>query len=305
VLRKLLKYTSYLIALLLLALLIRYTPAHWQIRQLTAPLPDRTEIVTLFNHADRPISISIINTANQAMPEGAKLAFPAYVLRWDNGRTFLIDAGMTQEYAIEFGSFLERIASAEPMQFLNSVAVQLGEFSKSVSGIAMTHLHQDHTDGIRSLCADSKRSIDFYQVHWQAKLQNFTTSDGHDQVTAARCLNKTTLPAGEGLVAVPGYPGLAAYAAAGHTPGSTVYFAAVADKIWILSGDITNDMHSMRDNVPKPLAYSLLLTPESTTRTEELRLWLAELEKEADMSVVVSHDLAATLEAGLPMWADR
>jgi glyoxylase-like metal-dependent hydrolase (beta-lactamase superfamily II) len=305
VIRRTLKYVPYVFVLVLLAAAFILGPAHWQIRQLSTPLPDKADILALLDGANRATSIHLINTANQALPAGASLAFPAFVLQWSDGRTFLIDAGMERAAAIEFGLFLERIANAEPLQPLDSVGDQLGKSLAKVTGIAMTHLHNDHVNGARSLCTNPDQTIEFYQTQWQATLQNFTTSDGHDLLANTHCLHQNTLPVNDALVPIPGLPGLAAYAAAGHTPGSTIFFAAVGNKIWIIAGDIANDMRSIRNNLPKSLAYSLLLTPENRSRLEVLRLWLAQMDTDPDLSVVVSHDLESILQAGLPEWTDQ
>jgi len=46
-------------------------------------------------------------------------------------------------------------------------------------------------------------------------------------------------------------------------------------------------------DLPKPMLYSLLVTPEATGRLQDLRLWLGRLDDKSDITVVVSHDLAA------------
>jgi hypothetical protein len=44
--------------------------------------------------------------------------------------------------------------------------------------------------------------------------------------------------------------------------------------------------------------------PEDVGRTEKLRRFLAALDTADDITVIVSHDLAALAASGLPEWAE-
>ena len=102
---------------------------------------------------------------------------------------------------------------------------------------------------------------------------------------------------------LPGFPGLVAVAAAGHTPGSTVYAAAVGDRILVFAGDITNEFANLVNDVPKPWAYSAFVVPENRAHLGDLRRWLGGLEADPRFTVVVAHDLERMVAAGLTDFA--
>jgi glyoxylase-like metal-dependent hydrolase (beta-lactamase superfamily II) len=120
-------------------------------------------------------------------------------------------------------------------------------------------------------------------------------------VEQASCAEPLRLGGGP-LHRFPGFPGLVAFAAGGHTPGSTIFFARVQDRIWVHAGDITNFRENLLLDRPKPWAYSYLITPEARGRLAPLRPWLAGLDQIDAWSVVVSHDHAALLQSGIEAW---
>ena len=130
---------------------------------------------------------------------------------------------------------------------------------------------------------------------------NYSTSPGKANLEAAECARFEVL-AGGPVYEFPGFPGLLAVAAGGHTPGSTIYLARVKGQIWVFAGDVTNFMQNLRENRPKPLIYSLLIVPESRSRLEELRTWLLDLDARSGFKVLVSHDLDAIEKSPLPAW---
>ena len=70
----------------------------------------------------------------------------------------------------------------------------------------------------------------------------------------------------------------------------------------MFSGDTTNRKSEIADDSGKGFVYSYLIVPEDTARTATLRRWFAALDRNDDVDVIVSHDLAE-LEAGaLPRW---
>jgi glyoxylase-like metal-dependent hydrolase (beta-lactamase superfamily II) len=287
-LSKILGFLLLLVVVLVAALLGK---AHWQVRQVQTPLPANSEIRSILARPDPPVSITVINTGTQRIPGTGVLSYPAFALRWSDGRILLIDVGMEREAAVEFGRVIERVTDAGPVTPHGSVGEQLGSTTNDVAGVAFTHLHEDHTGGLNSLCVDSGKEISLFQTTLQIDQQNYTTAIGDEVITNAACVRRTRLSTDGLLYTLPGFPGLAAFAAGGHTPGSTVYFAQVKDTLWVLAGDITNAKISITNNVPKSMLYSLLITPEATGRLEELRLWLAELDADETISVLVSHDL--------------
>ena len=70
--------------------------------------------------------------------------------------------------------------------------------------------------------------------------------------------------------------------------------------MWVLSGDVTNSMESLRLNRPKPRIYSLFIVPENLARLDVLRRWLADLNDRPGVEVVPSHDIDRIVESGIP-----
>jgi glyoxylase-like metal-dependent hydrolase (beta-lactamase superfamily II) len=121
----------------------------------------------------------------------------------------------------------------------------------------------------------------------------------------AGCLEPRPLEGGP-IYAVPGFPGLGVFATGGHTPGSQVFVARVADplgsRLWIFTGDLVNHIDGVRHNLPKPTLYSLFVVPEDRARLDQLRRYLARLVVRPGSDLLVSHDLRQLEETGVPAW---
>jgi glyoxylase-like metal-dependent hydrolase (beta-lactamase superfamily II) len=95
---------------------------------------------------------------------------------------------------------------------------------------------------------------------------------------------------GEGIIPLKEFPGLAMLHVGGHTPCSTIFFVAVGGKLWVLSGDVSNDKRDLLNNRGKGFFYSYLVVPENTRQLNKLRIWLASLDALENTEVIVSHD---------------
>jgi glyoxylase-like metal-dependent hydrolase (beta-lactamase superfamily II) len=287
------------------------------INALAPPLPSADEVLAFDASADLPVRLSWLNTATQPMPRSGVLearldptpkapyvmSHPAFVLEWADGRVFLIDLGMDRAAAEAFGRPTEWLAGAGPLKPLGSSAERLGATLAHVSGLAFTHEHTDHTEGATDLCLLHPAPIHLFQNRLQVEESNFTTRPGQRILEAAKCLEGHVLDGGP-LFGVPGFPGLSFFAAAGHTPGSQVFVAHVRTgdgvRTWVFTGDVVNQIDGVRQNIPKPRLYSLLIVPESTGRLDELRRFLASLERDHGVSLLVSHDQLSIEASGLP-----
>lgn len=290
--------------------------AHRQIRGLDPELPSLEAILAFDPAADLPVSLSWLNTASQRMPRSAVLepsldptpdasytmSHAAFVLEWSDGRIFLVDAGMDREAALDFGKPLEFLAGAEPMVPLGSVAEKLGASLQRVAGIAFTHEHADHTQGVAELCRMRGRPLRLIQDRLQIEESNYTTRRSQKQIEQAPCLEREIAEGGP-LFAVRGFAGLAFFAAAGHTPGSQVFVAHVREsagvRTYLLTGDVVNQIDGVRGNIPKPRLYSMVMVPESPDRLETLRRLLAELERDHGATLLVSHDQLSLEASGV------
>jgi glyoxylase-like metal-dependent hydrolase (beta-lactamase superfamily II) len=284
---------------ILLLAVISTIPAHRQIRAVEPPLPAWDDVVATLNVANGPTDIRYLNSASQRNSAGT-LGHPGVLLEWTDGRRFLIDTGMPPEEAVAFGRPREIVLGADPTETYGSLASQLGDAVNTIKGIAFTHLHSDHTDGLPTLCAAQTMPAAVFQTPLQFNELNYTTELGFEALEKATC-PRQELAAGT-IMPIPGFPGLAAVSLGGHTPGSTLYIARVADKYWLLSGDITNDKKSLLQNLPKHWLYSTLIVPENTRRTAQLREYLRALDKINNITVLPAHDVE-TMAAHLPTYS--
>ncbi|MCH2169138.1 MBL fold metallo-hydrolase [Myxococcota bacterium] len=278
--------------------------AHWEMRRIRPLPPDPAFLEALAEVPDAPVRVRSVVTATQRSELGV-IGHPSFVLEWADGRSFLIDAGMDRHQAQAFGALMELGLGSDAIQPLGSIVEQMGEAAQGVDGIAFTHLHQDHTGGIRALCAVHPELLAVFQTPDQAARANFVTWAGQDDIAQAGCTRVEPL-AGGPVYEIPGFPGLVALPAAGHTPGSTVFAARVRGaeeaRTWIFSGDMTNSLIDLLENRPKPWLYSVLIVPEAPEHLELWRRWLAALDRRPGIMLAVSHDTLATAERGLPVW---
>lgn len=284
--------------LVLLAAAVFLIPPHLQVRGVEPPLPDVSQLRALLTVDDGPVSVRYLDTSSQKLPAG-ELGHTVFLVEWANGNVFMIDAGMDRETALEFGSLLQTLLGAEEgAVFHGTVPDLVGKDTSRVTGVGFTHLHIDHVQGLLAFCEARGEGARVYQTSWQAELHNFNTVESAGLVEDS-CLRPGNL-SGEGVMPVDGFPGLGVVALGGHTPGSTLFAIASGDQLWLLSGDTTNTKADLLSNTGKGFLYSYLVVPENTARTEVLRKWLAALDANDDMSVVVSHDLGDVAGSGIP-----
>jgi glyoxylase-like metal-dependent hydrolase (beta-lactamase superfamily II) len=281
-----------MIAVALSAILI---PAHLQVRSVNSPIPGPAEFAQL-KRADGPTNIYFINTAEQQLPASV-LSHSAFVLEWSDGSLFLIDAGMQEARAVEFGALIELILGGEETITHGTVASLLGDNISRLAGVGFTHLHIDHTQGVTTLCKNSEIRPLLLQTDFQQRNQNFNTREGSD-ILADSCFTPGTVNGGP-IFTSERFPGLGLVAVGGHTPGSTLFAAWLGDHLYLFSGDITNSRRELVEDLGKGWIYSNLLVPEDTGRTKQLRHWLRELSDREDTSVIVSHDLDDIRASGL------
>lgn len=291
-----------IIGLGVLAASISLLGAHQQIRRLVVEIPTIDDVKVLFpdeNKKHYPNSINYLNTATQAGPFGT-LGHVGVIISWSDGKQFLIDTGMNRAEAEKFGKPIE-LVGAEPTTTYGPIEEQMGEFIQDIAGIGFTHLHVDHTAGITDICEAQSRPATIFQTKQQAKIHNTFTKPGQSLINESNCTNSILA---EGTIkAVNGFPGLYALPAGGHTPGSTIYFTVLEDKIWVFAGDITNAMIDIHNNKDKGWWYSYLLVPENVDLLLELRVWLKALDDETDIEVLVAHDIKAYEASELNKWA--
>jgi glyoxylase-like metal-dependent hydrolase (beta-lactamase superfamily II) len=298
--RLVLRVLGLLVLLALVLLAIRLVPPHLQIRRVHPKLPSAAELRTLLAAPGGPRSLRWLNTSSQPLARGT-IVHSVFLAEWPDGALFEVDAGMDAQRAVAFGELLRPLSGGGAVTAHGTVSELVGDAVSRVRGLGFTHLHIDHTQGVQALCAAGPASgARVYQGSQQAALRDPNTREGGDLV-AASCFEKA-VAGDEGLLTLAEFPGMALIPVGGHTACSTMFAFAVNGHVWLLSGDITNSRAALLADTGKGFVYSGLLVPEDTRRTQELRRYLAALDAEDDVTVVVSHDLEALQASGLPAW---
>lgn len=296
---KILKGLGILLALGVLVLAFILVPSHLQIRDVSPALPTKADLAKLKGNADGPVKISYISTSTQKSDLGV-IGHSTFVVEWEDGKILLIDLGMDKKVAVEFGELFETVAGADPAVSHGAIANLLGDDLKQVKGVAFTHLHLDHVQGIESICASGVKHITAFHTNDQMTKHNFNTDDPFDMLKNSSCIDQKEV-ADIGDLSKQ-FPGIGMYPLGGHTPGSTLFAIPVGNELWLLSGDISNSRSDLIENRGKGLIYSYLFVPEDEARLEKLRLWLSDLDNDANTKVIVSHDANALIESGMDKW---
>lgn len=282
--------------------------AHLAMRGERPPLPDAAELRALAD-GDLPVRLSWIETASQRGTPGGDgerrtVTHSVFVVEWADGRLLLIDAGMDAAAARAFGKPMEWLLGAEPVEVGRSVAEALGPARAHLAGIAFTHLHMDHTQGMELLCPPGAPPFSVFAAPAQTERPNFGTRSGLGQVRSAACARRVSI-ADSGLVHLDGFPGVGIARVAGHTPGSqiiAVWVGGEEPRGYILAGDAVFEIDQVCQDRPKPLLYRLLITPENDEQLGQVRRWLRALEREHGFAIVPSHDRAHIDAVGLPQY---
>lgn len=291
--------------------------AHREIRARDPELPTDAEVLALAAAAGGPSAIGWHETSSQSVPRSQVLdpaldpdpdapyvmAHPLFALGWPDGRLLLVDLGMEHEAAVAFSRPLRWVGGGIPITS-GGPAEALGPAAARVAGVLFTHLHTDHVEGVLGLCAArAGAALPVFQTAAQASLSNYTTRPGRRLLERAGCVAPQRLAEGP-LAAAPGFPAVGVVDAAGHTPGSQVVLAAVANgartRRLAFTGDVANHVAGIRQNVGKPPLYRTLVVPESEARLARVRLWLQHLERDLGFELLVAHDREQIAALALP-----
>lgn len=292
----LLRLIGLLLVLAVIGLGVLLVPPHLQVRSVAQAIPEMTALSALRSERG-PVALHYINTSEQSLSAGV-LTHSVFVFEWADGRLLLVDAGMRQQEAEEFAQLLSRVMGAGEPTIHGNIAELLGDATDRVAGVAFTHLHIDHTEGVVALCEAVERRPALLQTSVQAQEHNFNTTEGA-ALLASTCLEPAAMQAGA-VWQSDDFPGLGLIPVGGHTPGSTLFAAWIQGQLYVLSGDITNSKSDILTDSGKGWVYSNLMVPEDTGQTKALRHWLKALDERSEVTVVVSHDLGDIVASGLP-----
>ena len=319
--KRILKGILILVGLVIAAAAAGLGWTHLALRERRAPLPPiKSVAAALASDADRPVRLSWINTASQDMPRSnvldpatdpqpdkpCRMSHASFVLEWADGRILLVDTGMTEEVALHFGRSMQMFGGAGPITPHGSTAAQLGARSGDVAGVLLTHLHNDHVDGVKDLCSGRAGRLRIFSTPDQIEYGNYTTRPGVQILDEAGCVERIPLVGVGPLYEVPGFPGVRVFAAGGHTPDSQIVVAEVGAgdqaRLWAFTGDIANALDGIHFDVAKPWLYSTFLVPEDAARMTELRRYLRDLSQTENFGLLVPHDEQAITATALPRW---
>jgi len=293
------KRIASVVSVLVLGVALYFAPEQLQTQMINPALPNEAELRALGLDEEGPESVGYILSASQEWKSGSDLAHPTFVITWADGRQLLIDLGMDRETAEKFERHFRDLVGAGKAQFHGTVADQLGDDLARVSGVALTHLHEDHVQGVQALCQSAKdRQMLLLQTDTQREKHNSMTSVGAEMVEQS-CLERITLE-GMGVLTHDDFPGIGLVKTGGHTPGSTLIAVAAKGHLWLFAGDINGTKANLESNTSKPLIYTTFIIPENRRQNRKIRRWLNELDANEDVSVVLSHDLLELQRTPLP-----
>ncbi|MBT7370816.1 MAG: MBL fold metallo-hydrolase, partial [Gammaproteobacteria bacterium] len=221
---------------LLIVLSVLLWPAHKQVRAAAVEVPG-VSVFDSLKTPEGPVRIYYVNTSDQKLPDSV-LTHSVFIFEWADGRQFMLDAGMTEARAIEFGENIELALGGDRAQPHGNIASVLGRDIERVSGVGFTHLHIDHTEGVGIFCENTSSEPMLLQTSRQATAHNFNTTEGASIVNSS-CLKGQVVDR-PGIVTSDVFPGLGFMGIGGHTPGSTLFAAWLGDQLYVFSGDITN-----------------------------------------------------------------
>ena len=299
--------------------------AHSDIDSVSPELPGPEAVLASGQLSGLPTSIAYYNTASQRVARKTMLdedqdpgetankrvdaesaetglvemSFPAFVVTWEDGRQFVIDAGFSRAEAIDFGR-RSALAGAGPIEFHGLLADQL-DMAK-VKGIGFTHLHGDHMMGSLAFCRDNAE-FTLVQTMEQHSWHSYLTKGSAKLLNELDCGMQLLLDDTFVLKGIKDFPGLYVVYAGGHTLGSQIFVAHINEgartETYILAGDMANHFDGVRYNVSKPPAYSRWIVPENLDQLYKVRSWLKLMNQETDISVFISHDKRHLNESGM------
>jgi glyoxylase-like metal-dependent hydrolase (beta-lactamase superfamily II) len=248
---------------------------------------DLAELRLLANSipGDKPIAVNSEFVAKATIPLAGVFAgeaftphpmfHHAYQLQFSD-RYFVIDSGFDK-------ATHSQMAADQPFSEAGWGAVQRG--LEGAQGIFITHEHSDHLAGI----AQHARP-ELLRPRLRLTSEQLANTQRLDQVSMPAALRSVPALEYDRVLALA--PGFVAQKAAGHTPGSQIFFVQLADgRELLLIGDVAWHLDALRQLHYRPrLVTNLLLNEDREAVLNQFRALHDLMQAEPDLWIVPSHD---------------
>jgi glyoxylase-like metal-dependent hydrolase (beta-lactamase superfamily II) len=259
-----------------------------------AGLPVRLEhSLTAWQTTPRSLVLAGERTPDEEDPY--VLTHPSFRFVWPDGGMLVVDAGLSPGEAARFARTTRWLGAGPVACGRDAFA---GIAAGRVRGTLFTHLHVDHLDGLRVLCAGRAAIAVRVSPEQRASDERFERlgREALDDLARAGCVREQPWEViGDGLAApgIAGFPGVHRIAVPGHTPGSQILVGYLASpqgppRAVVIAGDIVNHRAGLRADRPKPWWYRRLLVREDDALQATNRALLARLEQEG-FEIWVNH----------------
>jgi glyoxylase-like metal-dependent hydrolase (beta-lactamase superfamily II) len=230
------------------------------------------------------------------------MTHPAFLVGWEDGRTLLVDAGLTPSGAAEFGRPLDWVGADGIVCAEDALSRLASDAGDGVDAAVLTHLHVDHLDGLAALCETGRPVPVALSPGQHTTDERFERAglEALDALEADDCIRRTALGTTDPQSPAPGlagFRGVHRVAVPGHTPGSVLWVLFLHDPAReeglhpvVVAGDVVNHRAGFRLDRPKPWWYRRLLVREDDAVQAASRRLLARLH-DAGFEILVNHHL--------------
>jgi glyoxylase-like metal-dependent hydrolase (beta-lactamase superfamily II) len=247
--------------------------------------------------------------------ERQPLTHALFVFEWADGRQLLVDAGLAPGEAADFGGPLEWLGAGPmrcnpPAWDLPEPAPGPGAPPAAARAIVFTHLHVDHTSGVRELCRGGQAAVVRLSPEQEATTERYERQGLAGLAEAERdgCVRRDawrTAGAAGPVEALADFPGAYRVAVPGHTPGSQLVVGFVAApggpvRGVVVAGDVVNHRNGFERDLPKPWWYRWLVVREDEDAQARNRALLRALAA-AGFEILVSHHLPGAADGLAPV----